>query len=887
MTFSNLTADEMARIDAICLNFEAEFKAGQAPHVSQVIAANPDVDREALVAELEAVNAELSSSRVSTLQPTQPKTLSEPHDSVFRPGVDIGPYRIESLIGRGGMGRVYRGYDSRLARPVAIKVLADDWSQHRERVERFERESRAVAAMRHANIVSLYDVGSHAGRPYAVMELLEGETLRERIARGPMTPTQTRWIGAQIADALTAAHEAGIVHRDLKPENLFLIENSKSDSDAKNSSSVKLLDFGLSRAPEGQQADSHDPTASGIVMGTAGYMAPEQARGEKATVAADIFSLGCVLHECFYGKPPFPGKTLAESLGAVLHTPPVGNSQIEATDPDLALTILRCLEKDIRQRPSSAAEVARWLRVPAAETLPPTAAGGGVLANGAASVSPAAAHREAMRETATHSSIGLPMPAKPMLFSRRNIFKGIGGGILGAFGGVALWKVMSPPGLAINSLAVLPIHFEGEGDRLPLGDRLMSEEERLAMSVHFQLAKQPSLRLLPYRSMKVDASNYVEVGEELGVEGLVLVGLTGEGKSNQVNLQLVDTSNGELLWGEEFIYHADTFPFEQRSSATVIARRIGDELSSLRISGQVENDQAYGCLVNGEARLDPDSPVGMRESLSCFGKARRADPGYAEAHAGFALAALSIAGLTEFKERVGLIIEAREAIDQALVLNGDSGMVNLAAAMFRWRIDFDWILADNHFQKALDLMPNSWQLQHEYALYCAASRFGDQAVESASRAVKLNPLSLTLRIDAARIRWFNGDPLRAGHQTKAIRREFPDNRDAIGLLIDLHEEREEYNSAANLQGILGRPGMSAEEYYSNREKRLEDFPYGAFGPEMNRAILDARRGRADRPYIETLALAPPTSFALLMSAHPAFADVRHFQVVEDIIPPEL
>ena len=214
-------------------------------------------------------------------------------------GVQLGPYHVLERIGAGGMGEVYRARDPRLHRDVAIKVLPERLSKEPQALARFEREARAVAALSHPNILAIYDGGSDQGFQYVVTELLEGETLRSRLERGALPWRLAVEIGASIAEALSAVHSKGIIHRDLKPENVFLIADDR----------VKVLDFGLARWTQanspGEEAPLPTDTDPGTIMGTVGYMSPEQVRGGVAEAPSDIFSLGCVLYEMIAGRAGF------------------------------------------------------------------------------------------------------------------------------------------------------------------------------------------------------------------------------------------------------------------------------------------------------------------------------------------------------------------------------------------------------------------------------------------------------------------------------------------------------------------------------------------------------------------------------------------------------
>ena len=217
------------------------------------------------------------------------------------PGTKLGDYEIVKLLGSGGMGEVYRARDTRLARDVAIKVLPAFYSSDPDRLRRFEQEARAAAALNHSNILAVFQMGTYDGAPYLVSELLEGSTLREHLVRGPMPFRKAIDIGAQVARGLAAAHEKGIVHRDLKPENLFVTKDGR----------VKILDFGLAKLIQPSSSSSHSAlmasteTEAGTVMGTVGYMAPEQVRGRTIDHRADVFAFGAILHEMLSGKRAF------------------------------------------------------------------------------------------------------------------------------------------------------------------------------------------------------------------------------------------------------------------------------------------------------------------------------------------------------------------------------------------------------------------------------------------------------------------------------------------------------------------------------------------------------------------------------------------------------
>jgi serine/threonine protein kinase len=286
------------------------------------------------------------------------------------PGLRLGPYEILSAIGAGGMGEVYSAHDTKLGRDVAIKVLPEAFAHDAERLSRFQREAKMLAALNHPNIATIYGLEQSGDTSYLVMELVSGETLADRVNREKAIPIEEALtIAKQIAEALEAAHEKGIIHRDLKPANVRVTPEGK----------VKVLDFGLAKAFEGDTANddpSNSPTLSiaatmhGVILGTAAYMSPEQARGKAVDKRTDIWAFGCVLYELLTGKPAFNGEDVTEILASVVKTEPDWSRLPEATPAAIRTLLRRCLQKDRRQRFHEAADVR--IEIEEALAAPPT-----------------------------------------------------------------------------------------------------------------------------------------------------------------------------------------------------------------------------------------------------------------------------------------------------------------------------------------------------------------------------------------------------------------------------------------------------------------------------------------------------------------------------------
>jgi Tol biopolymer transport system component len=398
------------------------------------------------------------------------------------PNTLLGRYEIRSLLGEGGMGEVYLARDPKIGRDVAIKVLPAQFSADAERLARFEQEACAAGALNHPNVLAVHDVGQHGGAPFVVSELLEGETLREKLRGAPLSQRKAVDYASQIARGLAAAHERGIVHRDLKPENIFITSDGRA----------KILDFGLAKLTQwdGRQSQTEIPTRRvdtdpGAVMGTVGYMAPEQVRGRIVDHRADIFSFGAVLYEMLTGRRAFRGESAADTLSAVLREdPPALSESNRNVSPGLERLVLHCLEKDPAARFHSASDLAFAL-----ESL-----------SGATAVS-------GEQATPTHALTGRSVRRRELI-----AWGVAGAALLAALLALVLPSLRSAPQEAPAAAARFLIAPPGKGQ--VIGAPLISPDGRRVVLVVRDTAGRQSLWLRPLDSLDAQQLAGTEAGDQ-------------------------------------------------------------------------------------------------------------------------------------------------------------------------------------------------------------------------------------------------------------------------------------------------------------------------------------------------------------------------------------
>jgi serine/threonine-protein kinase len=770
----------------------------------------------------------------------------------------IAHYRILRRLGKGGMGEVLLGEDTKQhGRKVALKVLSEELTRSESRLRRFRQEARAILALNHPNILTVYEIGEAGEKYYIATEYIEGETLRQCLWREPLKLDEALGVAIQVAMALEAAHAAGIVHRDIKPENIML----RQDRFVRDRI-VKVLDFGLAKLTDRESAAA-DPEAvtipisetnPGIIMGTSGYMSPEQAQGDTIDTRSDVFSLGVVLYEMIAGQPPFKGRTDSHTRVSIIDHDPLPLVQHVANVPrQLDRIVAKALAKDKLKRYQTITDLKLDLEQLRDEVHTSTGERAIAQRNTRSAetemipvVTGARSQVNTVAESAAPSTITTP--------SRTNWLKYAIPAVLAAVS-IAIIVYYSRSSPAISSVAILPFVNDTKD---PNAEYL---SDGITESIINSLSQLPNLRVMSRNAaFRFKSSNMdpVEAGRSLNV-GAVLTGrLVTLDDRLVIKTELIKVADGSQLWGDEYNSSVtDIFSVQDE-----VSRKISQSLR-LRLTGEEEerlarrytkDAEAYQLYLKGRYFWNKRNEEGFRNGIEFFKRAEEKDPTFALAFSGLAdsYALLCDIGVAKPVEEMP---KAKAAAQKAVDADPTLAEAYTSRAFVRLAYDWDWLGAESDFQQALKLNPKYPTAHQWYASYLMQMGKFNRAKAEIQEAHKLDPLSPIITANHGLYSYYERKYDDAIAIYKQGLRADPDFWVARHYLALAYVQKGMYNEAiAELRGLIKAPpsGPIPDKVIEAEMEASSSlgFAYGMAGRTAEaRDILSKLQSLSERRYI--------------------------------------
>jgi serine/threonine-protein kinase len=660
------------------------------------------------------------------------------------PGTRIGRYEIRAHIGTGGMGEVYQAIDVELERVLALKILPNEFADDPDRMRRFIQEARAASSLNHPNILTIYEINHQHTPPFIATEFIDGLTLRKRIKAGPLPIDNALETAIQIASALEAAHAAGIVHRDVKPENVMLRKDGY----------VKVLDFGLARSTEQHEVSTEAATLvnteAGIIVGTASYMSPEQARGQRVDGRSDIFSLGMVIYEMVAGRSPFIGATNSDIVASILkETPPRLTDLYSETPIELERIVNRALAKDKDQRYQTAAELLADLKRLRHnlefESQKTTTDVPAFLSAGAATAA-MPARVATLDQPPAQSTAASAIARVPVL--RRHLGRNallIAIPIIVA--GTYLYYTRKPR--AVESIAVLPFTYSNSEQADAPGPEANWLSDGITESIINDLSHVPNLKVIArssvfrYKGQNIDPQ---VAGNELRVNAVVTGRIVQIGDTLSVQTELVDVRNQTQLWGERYRRKiADVIDLPEDISREIsegLKLELRGDTRKQLVKRYTANPKAYELYWKGRYHWNQRKPDDINQAIKYFQDAIKLDSQYALAYTGLAdCYVLGSALQLSPKEAMPLALDATQ---KALSIDNQLAEAHTSLAKIKLSYAWDWPGAETEFKQAIQLNPGYATAHQWYGVYLSEMGRHDESIRERTTAQELDPLSLSI-----------------------------------------------------------------------------------------------------------------------------------------------